>query len=239
MDINWDPEDAHRALVRAEGMPSESLKRATIASISAAAQIDIAASLRIIAAEAALAMSGAPLDTDEPDEPEDEEPLVEGDVVLVDGEGEPGTISGFRFTEGEYFAAVERPDGGGLIAVSRLTRLVGDEGDEGGPVMSVQYIAPEGGQDGPLLSIGDRVVTGEYAGVIHGFQPGEDGALVNIDLGDEGVQVPLREVELVREEPVEEEVEVEIEADFPDPLEALKAKAAATKKAGSKKGKKS
>lgn len=130
MDINWDPDDAHRALTRAEGMPSESLKRATIASIMAAAQIDIAASLRIIAAEAELAMSGAPLDTDEPDEDEEPDPLVEGDVVLVDGEGDPGTILDFRFTEGEYFAAVEWADGGSLIAVSRLSRLVGDEGGE-------------------------------------------------------------------------------------------------------------
>lgn len=206
MDINWEPEDAHRALVRAEGMPSESLKRATIASISAAAQIDIAASLRIIAAEAALAMSGAPLEPDEPDEPdepEEEEPLVEGDVVQVDGDGELGTISGFRFTEGDYFAAVEWADGTGgmLVQVSRLTRLVGDEGEE-----------PELRGD-----LAEPVPTAELI----------DGA------------APDRADLVETSEPDEEEVEVEIEADFPDPLEALKAKAAATKKAGSKKGKKS
>lgn len=203
MDINWDPEDAHRALVRAEGMPSESLKRATIASISAAAQVDIAASLRIIATESALAMSGAPLDTDEPDEPDEEEPLVEGDVVLVDGEGEPGTIAGFRFTEGEFFAEVEWVDGGALFAVSRLTRLVGDEGEEAELRGDLEESVP----------------TSDLIG-------GDPTALDRDDLVETS-------------EPDEEEVEVEIEADFPDPLEALKAKAAATKRTGSKKGKKS
>jgi hypothetical protein len=132
----FDPEHAKAELVRTEAMSADPAgKRFMVARIAAAAQIDIAESLRVIAQEATLAMYGA-ADTlstfggDIAPEPE-EDPLVEGDVVQADGDGEPGVVKGFRFTEGEYFAEVEWADGsgGGYIAASRLSRLVGDEGE--------------------------------------------------------------------------------------------------------------
>lgn len=129
----FDPEHAKAELVRTEAMSSDPAgKRLMIARIAAAAQIDIAESLRVIAQEAALAMGNGAIMVDVEDvapEPE-EDPLVEGDVIqAVDVVG-TGVVKGFRFTEGEYFADVEWADGsGGLVAASRLSRLVGDEGE--------------------------------------------------------------------------------------------------------------
>lgn len=127
------------ALRATDGM-KEDRRRAVVAEITAAALLDIALSLRPISQEAALAMGGFTSeeidDTDDTDDAE-EDPLVEGDVVQVDGAGAPGTISGFRFTEGEYFAAVEWVDGVDLVAVSRLSRLVGDDGDQPDPLAEV------------------------------------------------------------------------------------------------------
>lgn len=129
-----DIETAAVELKRAGGMPSESARRAYVAEITAGALLDIASSLRVLAAESAHAMVDYQQGADYNGAFADEEPddlIVEGDLVAVEGFAEPAEVRKFRFTEGEHFADVAFADGSeGMFALSRLTRLRGDERDD-------------------------------------------------------------------------------------------------------------
>ena len=110
---------------------NDGVRRARMAEISAAALLDIAGSLRVLASEAAAAMlPAASVDTftpgDEADGPRDF--LLEGDLVHKIGDDAPGEVVALGFDgDGELYADVEF--GAGLVRLyaSSLVRLVGDE----------------------------------------------------------------------------------------------------------------
>ena len=114
-----DLERAADELRQIGAMSSESARREAIAKISTSALLDIAASLRVIAAEAELAMIG-PVDFSEaaPDELDgisdhDRDFLVVGDRVAPDDTAELGTVT-------------ELDNDGGIARyfVSHLTRVI-------------------------------------------------------------------------------------------------------------------
>lgn len=116
--------DAAAAELRSVGaMSSESLRREAIAKITAGALLDIAASLRTLGTEAALAMGEAIFADDPEDVAIDEAAaashardfLVEGDRVLVHAGEEDispigGTVAGLGFSEGEAWVDVTLDD---------------------------------------------------------------------------------------------------------------------------------
>lgn len=102
--------DAAAAELRGVGaMSSESLRREAIAKITAGALLDIAASLRTLGTEAALAM-GEAIFADDPEltEPAAPDFLVVGDIVKRRDEdgGFLGVVTGVGVTEGELYADV-------------------------------------------------------------------------------------------------------------------------------------
>lgn len=127
-----DLERAADELRQIGAMSSESARREAIAKISTSALLDIAASLRVIAAEAELAMIG-PVDFSEaaPDELDgisdhDRDFLVVGDRVAPDDTAELGTVTKLGTSEDELFADVELDNEGGIARyfVSHLTRVI-------------------------------------------------------------------------------------------------------------------
>jgi hypothetical protein len=128
MPNEFDPDSAAEELARTEAMGSDAHRRA-VARISTAALIDIAASLRILAAE--VVFSGVLDDADtEPtvDAPIAEETrdfFVEGDTVRVIGDDtEPGEVVGLGFDQGEAYANVEFAGGQERYYVRNLERVV-------------------------------------------------------------------------------------------------------------------
>ena len=113
---------------------SESARRHAVAGINTAALLDIALSLRVVAAEARAAMPSPFTETidDAGAEPEaDRDFFIEGDLVVADGMDEPGEIRSFGQSEGEYYADVLFAGGAeSRVWLSNLTRLVGDERDD-------------------------------------------------------------------------------------------------------------
>lgn len=123
--------------LRAAGsITSESAKRAAIAEIQTAALLDIAYSLRVVAAEARAAMPDPFADSDVEATPEGGEPgsddfLTEGDLVAVDGIDDPAEVVDFGTSEGTFYAHVRFPDGAVTkVWLENLTRLVGDDRDD-------------------------------------------------------------------------------------------------------------
>jgi len=118
---------------------NDGVRRARMAEISAAALVDIATSLRVIANESAAAMlPAASVDyfgEAEGFEPggEDDGPrdfLLVGDIVHLVGQTEPGEIESFGFDgDGDETAVVNFGDGATREYYhSALVRLTGDEG---------------------------------------------------------------------------------------------------------------
>ena len=118
---------------------NEGVRRARMAEISAAALVDIATSLRVIANESAAAMLPAAsveyFGEAEGFEPggEDDGPrdfLLVGDIVHLVGQAEPGEIESFGFDgDGAPTAVVNFGDGATREYYhSALVRMVGDEG---------------------------------------------------------------------------------------------------------------
>ena len=201
-----DIEKAARELKRTDGM-SPDMRRAAVAEISAGALLDIASSLRPIAAEALAAMAEQddyPHGHPELD-PEPEALIAAGDIVHVSGLDEIGEVTATGVDQDAAWAVVrlDAPDDGSeprivRVWADRLTRLRGDEG--GGPIEAVQYVAPEGGTDGPFLTIGARVYSEaeRVQGVIEGFEQGEGGAYARLDVPGAAVDhvVPIRDLKL-------------------------------------------
>lgn len=123
--------------LRAAGsITSESARRAAIAEINTAALLDIALSLRVVAAEARAAMPDPRLVVD-PDLTTDVEPepaedfVVKGDLVAVNGLDDPAEIVGFGQSEGAIYAKIRLVDGTETRAwLTDITRLRGDEHDD-------------------------------------------------------------------------------------------------------------
>lgn len=117
---------------------NDGVRRARMAEISAAALLDIAGSLRILANEAAAAMlpaatvehlAGASVGYfagDDSDGPRDF--LLEGDLVHKIDDDEPGEVVALGFDgDGALYADVEFGAGPVRLYASSLVRLVGDE----------------------------------------------------------------------------------------------------------------
>lgn len=125
---------AAAAELRAAGsITSESARRAAIAEIQTAALLDIALSLRVVAAEARAAMPSPFTETAEPEPADDRDRdfLIEGDLVAVDGLDDPAEVFGFGQSEGAIYAKIRLVDGTETRAwLDALTRLVGDERDD-------------------------------------------------------------------------------------------------------------
>lgn len=125
---------ANNALPRAAVDPKMQAQQ-----IANAALLDIAESLRPLAAEALAAAAENAIRHDSEDDSGfgSEYPFEVGDVVYVEGIDGPGEIVGFRDTEGETFAVVRYSGGSVTTALRNLHRLVGDEGDEPDPLAEV------------------------------------------------------------------------------------------------------
>lgn len=130
-DVIVDLRAAAAELRAAGSITSESARRAVIAEINTATLLDIALSLRVVAAEARAAMPSPPteadaLTADDRETPEDF--VVEGDLVAVDGLDDPAQVVGFGQSEGAIYAKIKLIDGTETRAwLESLTRLVGDE----------------------------------------------------------------------------------------------------------------
>lgn len=177
--IEYDPERAKEELRRVEGMSSESAKRLAVAVISAATFIDIAESLRVIAREAELAMSGAfPTDVDD-DAPSAEPVSFEvGDRVTAHGGDVIFEITDFGIDQDTPFAKLRNGEGGEFrVWVEDLAHA-----------------------DVALPDDDEGIITDDGAGGTVLIPSEAEAAAINAD----------------------ESEEEEVEADFPDPLDALK-----------------
>lgn len=124
---------AERELRAVGSITSESARKAAVAELNTAALLDIALSLRIVAAEARAAMPPPFTETTEPGHADDRDRdfLIEGDLVAVDGLDDPAEVVGFGQSEGTVYANIKLIDGTEARAwLDTLTRLVGDERDD-------------------------------------------------------------------------------------------------------------
>lgn len=206
---------------------NEGVRRARMAEISAAALVDIATSLRVIANESAAAMLPAAsvecFGEAEGFEPggEDDGPrdfLLVGDIVHLVGQTEPGEIESFGFDgDGAPTAVVNFGDGATREYYhSALVRMVGDAGRDPELLEAIEALIEEGD---------------DTAGAISDAEEATDPDLVDLDAE------PVEPTELVDD----------IDADFADEthpaaesavdvLRANEAARKAAKKAATKKG---
>lgn len=126
--------DAAATELKATGhIQNDEVRRQRMAEISAAALLDIAGSLRVLANEAAAAMLPAASveyfageGEDDSDGPRDF--LLKGDLVRKLGDNEPGEVVGLGFDgDGAQYAVVAFSGVPFRLYVSSLVRLVGDE----------------------------------------------------------------------------------------------------------------
>lgn len=132
-----DLEKAAAELKATSLIQGENTRRERLAEITAAALLDVAGSLRVLANEAAAAMLPAAsveyFATAEPFTPGDESDgprdfLLEGDLVHKIDDDEPGEVVSLGFDgDGALFADVEFGAGPVRLYASSLVRLVGDE----------------------------------------------------------------------------------------------------------------
>lgn len=122
---------AVRELKGVGALSGDSARKMAIAELQTAALLDIALSLRAVAADARLGLVDAAVEP-ESDEPEGERDFfIEGDLVVAPGMDEPGEIKGFGQSEGDIYATVLFAGGAeSRVWISDLTRLVGDERDD-------------------------------------------------------------------------------------------------------------
>lgn len=124
---------ARDELKRSDGMRDER-RRMVVAEVTAAALLDIAASLRFVGTEAAIALThtlGAPTEADAAEEHEVADLVVVGDLVAVNGYDEPGEVIGFGVDQDEQTVSVRFASGAEVRTwLAAVTRLVGDERDD-------------------------------------------------------------------------------------------------------------
>jgi catechol 2,3-dioxygenase-like lactoylglutathione lyase family enzyme len=141
MPNEFDPDSAAEELARTEAMGSDAHRRA-VARISTAALIDIAASLKILAAEVVFSGVLDPADieptVDVPITESTRDFLVKGDIVrVIGGDAEPGEVVGLGFDQGEAYANVEFAGGQERYYVRNLERL--HEAPEPGEVVGLGF----------------------------------------------------------------------------------------------------
>lgn len=131
-DAIVDLRAASRELRAVGSITGESQRKAAVAEITAATLLDIALSLRVVAAEARAAMPSPVTGDDVEPEPEEAgDLLVVGDLVAVDGYAEPGEVRAFGQSEGSITVDVAFADGAeSRVWLEAVTRLVGDERDD-------------------------------------------------------------------------------------------------------------
>jgi len=135
VDAIVDLRKAAAELRGVSSVTSDVVRRQIIAEISTAALLDIALSLRVVAAEARAAMPSPFMDAEPEAAPteddRDRDFLIVGDLVAADGMDEPGEVRGFGQSEGAMYADVIFAGGAeSRVWLSNLTRLVGDERDD-------------------------------------------------------------------------------------------------------------
>lgn len=137
----YDPERgldlalAARELDAQRHVSNETAARRKVAEINAFALLDIAGSLRILAAESAtyLDSTEALAATDPVDEPDEatRDFLVVGDLVHVIDDTEPGEVTRLGFDQGEAYAEVAFANGhADRFYVRNLVRIIGDEAED-------------------------------------------------------------------------------------------------------------
>lgn len=143
---------------------NDGVRRARMAEISAAALLDIAGSLRVLANEAATAMLPAatveyfagevePFTTgDETDGPRDF--LLEGDLVHKIDDDEPGEVVALGFDgDGALYADVEFGAGPVRLYASSLVRLVGDEARDPEILSTLAELRKAAAEGVPLVGV--------------------------------------------------------------------------------------
>ncbi len=128
VDAIVDLRAAAAELKKSASITNDGVRRQTVAEIQTATLLDIALSLRVVAAEARAAMP--PLFAEETTvEPEpDRDFLIVGDLVIVEGMDEPGEVKALGVSEGAVWADVLFANGAeSRVWQDQITRLVGDE----------------------------------------------------------------------------------------------------------------
>lgn len=227
-----DLDAVKRELAASGAIASESVRKTVLSVASTTVLIDIAESLRIIAAEAELAMAGETSPVAPESEPElAEEVISEGDIVHVSGIDEIGEVLRFGVDQDTPWAEVrlDAPDDGSeprtvRAWIEKLTRLRGDEGD------AIEIVSAERGR--------------EMAGLTKTAEEHAADLLDEIDTEDDGVDVehdaPAIAAEIAAD--IEDDFDGDDHSEAEAAVEALRAREAerkAAKKNTAKKGKKS
>lgn len=118
-------------LKKSTGVTNDTTRRQIVAEIQTAALLDIALSLRVVAAEARAAMPEYVTETTEEEEPAERDFLIVGDLVAVDGYDEPGEVTKLGVDQGAVWADVVFAGGADVRTwASAVHRLIGDECDD-------------------------------------------------------------------------------------------------------------
>ncbi|MFM9596770.1 hypothetical protein ACKI1O_46310, partial [Streptomyces scabiei] len=197
---------------------NEAVRRARMAEISAAALLDIAGSLRVLANEAAAAMlpdasadhlAGASVDyfagEVAPDGPRDF--LLEGDLVHKIDDDEPGVVVALGFDgDGELYADVEFGAGPVRLYASSLVRLVGDEARDPEILSTLAELRKAAAEGVPLVGVATEDETpalltdsdedGEEA--VGGYELDEVIDDIDADFGDESHPAAESAVDVLR-----------------------------------------
>ena len=175
---------------------NDGVRRSRMAEISAAALLDIASSLRVLAHEAAAAMlpaaSAEYFATAEPFTPGDESDgprdfLLEGDLVHKIDDDEPGEVVALGFDgDGALFADVEFGAGPVRLYASSLVRLVGDEARDLEALEAIEALIEEGDDDAAEISDAEEAVDPDLVDLDAGtIAPADLVDDIDADFGDE------------------------------------------------------
>lgn len=173
-DAIVDLRAAAAELKGSSSVTNDTTRRQIVAEIQTAALLDIALSLRVVAAEARAAMPDPHaltlLDSAEPEADAPRDFLIVGDLVLVDGNDEPAEVKAFGQSEGSITVDVLFANGAeSRVWLDNVHRLTGDEG-EAEEVAEASVAAIE-------TEIADAAAPAEEAR--------EDDADIDDDFGDE------------------------------------------------------
>lgn len=175
---------------------NEAVRRERRAEISAAALLDVAGSLRVLANEAAAAMlpiaSAEYFATAEPFTPGDESDgprdfLLEGDLVHKIDDDEPGEVVSLGFDgDGALFADVEFGAGPVRLYASSLVRLVGDEARDLEALEAIEALIEEGDDDAAAISDAEEAADPDLVDLdAEPVEPTELVDDIDADFGDE------------------------------------------------------
>lgn len=180
---------------------NDEVRRQRMAEISAAALLDIAGSLRVLANEAAAAM--LPAASVEPFTPGDEESdgprdfLLEGDLVHKIDDDEPGEVVALGLDgDGALYADVEFGAGPVRLYASSLVRLFGDEARD---VEAIEALIEEGDKDGGEISDAEEAADPDLVDLDAGtIAPADLVDDIDADFGDESHPAAESAVDVLR-----------------------------------------